>query len=48
MSYRRSNPLADAGMTWWQVLLGGIAVAAGTFGFLWAIVILSWALEGGA
>lgn len=32
-------------MPWWQVVLGGIAVAAGTFGLLWAIVILGWALE---
>lgn len=33
-------------MPWWQVLLGGIAVAAGTFALLWSIVILGWALEG--
>lgn len=35
----------DPIMPWWQVLLGGIAVAASTFAFLWAIVILGWALE---
>lgn len=38
----------DESPAWWAVILGGIAVAAGTFGLLWAIVILGWALEGGA
>ncbi len=33
-------------MPWWQVLLGGIATAAGVFILLWSIVILGWALEG--
>jgi hypothetical protein len=32
-------------LRWWQVVLGGIAVAAGTSGLLWAIVILGWALD---
>jgi hypothetical protein len=39
---------AKSPLPWWQVILGGVAVAAGTFGLLWAIVILGWALEGGA
>jgi hypothetical protein len=32
-------------MPWWQVLLGGIATAAGVFILLWSIVIIGWALE---
>lgn len=41
--------MPDAGIQpprWWQVILGGVAVAGGTFALLWAIVILAWALEG--
>lgn len=45
MSYRHGNPLPDHRLSWWRVLLGGVAVAAVTFGLLWSIVILGWALE---
>jgi hypothetical protein len=37
---------AHAPLPWWQVILGGIAVAGGIFGLLWSIVIIGWALEG--
>lgn len=37
--------MSDPLPSWWQVGLGGIAVAAGTFGLLWTIVLLGWALE---
>ncbi len=40
----RSAP--HSSMPWWQVLLGGVATAAGVFILLWSIVILGWALEG--
>lgn len=39
--------IADEGrLPWWQVVLGGIAVAGAGYGLLWAIVILGWILEG--
>lgn len=33
-------------MPLWQVALGGVLFAAATFGLLWALPILFWALEG--
>lgn len=41
--------MRDAGippLRWTHVILGGAAVAGGTFALLWAIVILAWTLEG--
>jgi hypothetical protein len=29
----------------WQVVLGGLLFAAATFGFLWALPLLLWALD---
>lgn len=32
----------------WQVVLGGVLFALGTFGLLWAIPALIWVLEASA
>lgn len=29
----------------WQVVLGGVLFAIGTFGLLWSLPVLLWALE---
>lgn len=31
----------------WELVVGGLLFAAATFGFLWAVPIILWALEGG-
>lgn len=31
---------------WWRVALGGVAVAAGVYAFIWCFAILAWVVEG--
>jgi hypothetical protein len=31
--------------TWWQVLLGGVAVAMFLYAFIWCFALLAWLVE---